>query len=589
VQASERDSSPDFGALGARSRRNRRIVFALLGLLIVGGIGFAVFSAKRTREAELAALASELRVCLLGGPLSDKESLLERFRRLQMHALGHSDTARVTQGKNLWPLTCHDPADRLAKLLKGSVSETEAKAISDLVTLLAKPESVTKDGADSVAAVLAYLDGASPGPVPSGKHALPPAVANVDTLPASAQLSKKGTALGKCYTEDNPGLSLPVLIDEEGLQAPLLCVFRASGDDAGCRSLGELSAVRGHGVRMLGTSDPEAPNLVFAGRRGAEGIFATGTATPIDRVYSYGGYSAKDGKVSVLGWDEEARTLVLVQGEKGRPSSRTPLRPNFRVGNFFYGSQLLWDQVLVRGVTPNDERRLYTLPLGRGGASFELADIGELPEPGMIRHGEEEEPHLTGCRSAQATVVRVRGSENDSLTFRMQDRFTQPVQAPAYGTLGCYGTTATFVRVAHGGGGSTKIFHSACTTAGCSHSVLKGQALDKDSSELRPESATDIAAVDLAGKLLVVWNAGQRGGIRMRMAPPDLFSRADDVMILDDHVWEGKLARETTVLGFRLYSREGFAVLLLSSMAGVHAFRITPDGAVKPWNVRVAG
>jgi hypothetical protein len=32
-----------------------------------------------------------------------------------------------------------------------------------------------------------------------------------------------------------------------------------------------------------------------------------------------------------------------------------------------------------------------------------------------------------------------------------------------------------------------------------------------------------------------------------------------------------------------------FAVLLLSSMAGVHAFRITPDGAIKPWRVKTAG
>jgi len=41
----------------------------------------------------------------------------------------------------------------------------------------------------------------------------------------------------------------------------------------------------------------------------------------------------------------------------------------------------------------------------------------------------------------------------------------------------------------------------------------------------------------------------------------------------------------STILGFRLYSREHFAVLLLSTLAGVHAFRIDPDGKFTPWNV----
>jgi hypothetical protein len=155
--------------------------------------------------------------------------------------------------------------------------------------------------------------------------------------------------------------------------------------------------------------------------------------------------------------------------------------------------------------------------------------------------------------------------------------------------LGCHDTTASVVHVAHGSGSGTWIYHSACTSAGCSRKILKGGSLDKGSSELRPETATDIAAVDLAGKLLVVWLAGERGGLRMRIAPPDTFDRTDDVVILDDHVWEGKYARESAVLGFRLYSREGFAVLLLSSMAGVHAFRITPDGVITPWKVKTQG
>jgi hypothetical protein len=163
-----------------------------------------------------------------------------------------------------------------------------------------------------------------------------------------------------------------------------------------------------------------------------------------------------------------------------------------------------------------------------------------------------------------------------------------PVHAPAHGVLGCHETTASIVR-AQGAGSNLRLFHDACTSAGCTHSVLKGDALDKGASDLRPEEARDVTAVDLAGKLLVVWLAGERGGLRMRIAPPDTFSRADDVLVLDDHVLGGKDVRESTILGFRLYSRERFAVLLLSTLAGVHAFRIDPDGTLKPWKVKLGG
>jgi hypothetical protein len=346
--------------------------------------------------------------------------------------------------------------------------------------------------------------------------------------------------------------------------------------------------VHGHGLRLLGTSDPDAPNLVFAGKRGSEGVFVIGAEAPVDRMYSYGGYSSREGVISVLGWDEAARGMVLTQKTAALAAVRTPLKPNFRVGNFFYGSQLLWDQVLVRGITPDDERRLFVLPLSQKDKhSFELVDIGELPEPGLIRPGEEQQPHLTGCRTEKATVIRVRGNSSDFLTFRINGRFSEPVEASASGVLGCYGTTATIVQVRHGSGGSTRLYHDTCTSAGCVRAVLGGEALDGSSSDLRPREPSDVAAVDLEGKLLAVWLAGERGGLRMRIGEPDKFAHAPDVVVLDDHIFEHKTCRDGTILGFRLYSRERFAMLLLSTMAGVHAFRIDPDGGIKPWHLKL--
>ena len=58
---------------------------------------------------------------------------------------------------------------------------------------------------------------------------------------------------------------------------------------------------------------------------------------------------------------------------------------------------------------------------------------------------------------------------------------------------------------------------------------------------------------------------------------------------LSQDVLEGKDVRASTILGFRLYSRERFAVLLLSTLAGVHAFRIDTEGKLKPWSLKMEG
>lgn len=73
----------------------------------------------------------------------------------------------------------------------------------------------------------------------------------------------------------------------------------------------------------------------------------------------------------------------------------------------------------------------------------------------------------------------------------------------------------------------------------------------------------------------------------MRIAKPGLFAGAQDVVLLDDLVAGGKVGAESSLLGFRLFAREKFAVLLLSTVAGLHALRIDPDGSVKPWSAGI--
>lgn len=585
----DRDSSPDFEVLRARSATKRRVIFGGVALAAVLGIGLAVVNVAQSAQREEESRVAELRGCLLAGPLESGETAWQRFRRLQLRALAVSDKERGEKGNKLWPLSCRAPLAKLEELLKTDLEPAQLEQLQRLNKFLEQPTAVSKDASAVLEPVLALLDARAPAAVLPGKEPLPPKVLNADSMASIKPVSSQGTALNRSYTEDNPGHALPVLVSEESMSAPLLCVFHDSTADTKCRSLTELASVQGHGLRLLGTSDERSPNLIFAGKRGAAGVFVAGSKEPLDSLYSFGGYATADGSAWVLGWDETRRGMVLVRKTGDTAAVRTPLNPNFRVGNYFYGSQLLWDQVLVRGITPDEERRLFALPVVKPDAgSFELVDIGELPEPGLIREGEEEQPHLTGCRSGAATVVRVRGYDSDFITFRIGDKFSQPVTAPTWGVLGCHGTTATLVKAGFAAGG-TRLYHSTCTSAGCTSVQVKAQALDRDSIELRPADVRDVQAVDLGGKLLAVWLAGERGGLRLRMAPPDQFERAQDQLLFDDHVAGGKNADASTLLGFRLYSRERFAVLLLSSMAGLHAFRIGSDGAVTPYVLNEAG
>lgn len=580
VEDEGRESSPDFAALGARSKK-RMALFVGGGLAVVaGGLWWASYSSSQAEAAALESAGGALRSCLLQGPLDPGETALLRFRRLQLASLTHSDADAEVKKNELWPMSCRKLATVMKDTLKQANRVAEADKLQPLIDFLQPVEARFLDAKTAIESSLVVLDAAVPGVVQAGTIALPPAVQNVDSLAKVPALSKFGTAMSKAYTEDNPGQSLPVLLAEDTLASPLLCTFGADGA-AGCEAQAGLGQVKGQGLRLLGTSVPESKPMIFAGRRGAEGVYVAGESEPVTKLYSYGGFSSKEGDVFVLGFDMDKSKLTLVRRAKGQAPQTTLLNPNFHVGNFFYGSQLLWDQVLVRGITPEDERRLFSLSLTGQGSDFSLVDIGELVEPGLIRRGEEEMPHITGCRSDAGTVVRVRGRDNDFVTFRVGEKFTMPVFAPTWGVLGCYGTTATFTLATSGSAGGL-IGHASCTTAGCEQRELRLHPREREIMALRPTEHEHIQAVDLAGSIVAVWRAGERGGLRWRMAKPELFDKAEDKLLLDDLIQDGKVGDMSTILGFRLYSREKFAILLLSTMAGLHAFRITVDGQVAP-------
>lgn len=585
----DRDSTPDFAELKAKSSRRRMLMLGALGFTFVGAVGawVKVESDRAQREADGA--AAELRGCLFGGhPLEQGETAWQRMRRLQLRSVSYSERERVTKAAEIWPMACRGAATKAQDVLKTKASAPELTAFEKLGKVLSEPSAMSLDVHAAAAPVLAALDTHLPGDIPANGPALPPLVMDIDAIAKIPPLSKRGNALGKTFTEDNPGLALPVLVADQDDPVPFLCMFESDSAAARCSTVDNLKGALKHGLRLLGTSESDSPPLIFAGRRGSAGVYIGQSATLVDSLYSYGGHVSADGTASVLGWDADKRALVLVNKAPNAEATRTVLEPNFTVGNYFYSSQLLWDVVLVRGVTPDNERRLFTMPLSNQAPdSFALEDIGELPEAGLIRSGEEEQTHLTGCRTKDATVVRVRGIDRDFVAFRIDGKFSMLRPAPTWGVLGCHGTTAAFTEAGYASGGTT-LHHASCTAAGCTVKDFKREVLDRNTADLRPTDEREVDAVDVGGKLLAVWIAGENGGLRMRMAEPEMFERTEDVVLFDDRTEGGKKRLDGSLLGFKLYSREKFAVLLVSSLIGVHAFRIDTNGTIKPFELAPA-
>ncbi|MEJ7735674.1 MAG: hypothetical protein WKG00_41610 [Polyangiaceae bacterium] len=284
----------------------------------------------------------------------------------------------------------------------------------------------------------------------------------------------------------------------------------------------------------------------------------------------------------MLGWNEKNRELILTRKDKDGAPRTEKVDHDFEVGNFFYSSQILWDTVVLRGVTKQGDRRLFARQLTATGIG-EAVDIGELEEAGRVEGGADEAPHITGCRSGDELAVRVKGWRNDFLSFRTGGRWSQPVSPNLTGgTLSCRKGEAIITRVepaAASAAWKSTVTQVRCTAAGCTHEGAMFEQILHTMFQFAPRDG-QLDAVELDGKLLVVWAAGERGGVRMRFASADRIASAPDTVLYDDLTKDGKVDKLSTLFGLRLLARDGFAILLLSTVSGVHALRIGTDGKV---------
>jgi len=592
------DAGPESGALSGtglieqeRKRRRLRLVLGL-GMLVVlgaGAYGILAYNDARARERVNAAYGSLVR-CIVGEPLEPGERASVRFRATQLTAMAVPIAQRAKPGELPWPQTCAPHAHRLTEALRDAGRATkDEKALTAaserLAKLLQEDKSISADLTEAIELVWADAQSEQVQARSAFDVPLPPAPArpfNADRLKAFAPLSPKSFSLSTVHEEPAFGPTLRFVIDQKEIpNGPALCTSAHGTQAVKCQKLPPPIAALSPGLRLWGTGEDPSPPYVFAGDRGSAGILRSDSGERIDAAMTYGASLRKDGGFSFLSWDEKEKKVRLTQRTAGRQSASL-LWSTDDVGNPYYNVGLLWDQLVWKAVANDGGLKLFTRGLGGGDKDTE---IGELAEPSRITP-EDEEPHIAGCRTPEATIVRVRGSHNEQMAFRSGDRWLAPVLVNGLGgQLTCRAAEGTITRIDYGQEDARyapTLVQNRCSAAGCRTTHVTMKVLTGGIREMLPQGPAQVVATDIEGKLLVVWSPGGAGGVRMRIGPIEEIAKAPDVVVYDDFLQDSAIKPLTTLFEMRLLSRGDAALLLLSTFSGVHVLHIDGAGKITP-------
>jgi hypothetical protein len=396
-------------------------------------------------------------------------------------------------------------------------------------------------------------------------------------LKAVPPLAATTFSLDLVHDEHAPSETMHLLV--EGAQvpkAPFLCSIAVAGDAMTCATLPPaLENVEG---RLLGSTEDGAAPLLFAAPAGEAGIYRSSDGTLFDQGVSYGGLSRADGFAADLAWDSAHGQFRLRRGRPGQPPRDTLLKLDGVEDNAQVAMRwdaLIWaanDTVNVRHVLDAD------VPMGAP------AVVATVPEGGIVAR----EP-LRTCKTSKALALLVEGEETDTVTIDTGDSWSTPATFPAFGArrgiLTCRGTEAAFTSsgaLNERGWVEGSVTQARCSPGECTTKTTQFAKVFPDVKETMP---TRFAAADLDGKLLLVWQAGAIGGLRMRLAPQDRIDEPTDVVLYDDLVKDGALQDASTLLEWDFFARGAYSVLLLSTTAGVHALRIDGSGNATPLRV----
>jgi len=402
------------------------------------------------------------------------------------------------------------------------------------------------------------------------------------------------TTLAGLHASPFTDTTLRLIVDEQDSAiGPVVCALAPGESELACAKIPGPAAQASPALRMWGTTNDKAHVLAFAGDRGKSGIYDAVTGARIVDKLEYGAYGATslaNGGLAYLGWnDKPPSTHVAIVGKDGTAKT-TKIVDRSESGNPYYSSTIFWEWVAYKQVRKGAEGiRLVVRALDPAGLSVGLpVDIGRIDEVGHIEGGSEEEPHLTACRSGSTTVLRAKGWNDTFLYFQFQRvSWSTAVTAKGqHGVLTCGDNTATITKTWGDRVGAQRFRGGAvvteCTVSECKEHVVDIGKVLGSNEDLTPREKKSLAALDVGGKLLVVWSAGDRAGVRMRIGAPDQLATAPETLLLDDHIRDGVYRDESTLVGLSLLPFGKSAVLLLGTIDGVYAFIVGSEGKLSP-------
>lgn len=583
-------------------RRKKRL-FLVAGLVVAAAIGGGAFAATtlsaRDRAASEVAF-SKLSACLIGTAPTGKETAASKFRNIQLAVMGTPVEKRAKGSEQPWPGRCVPVAHELSEAAKGlsgrealvEASEALAKAIAgDPASTGSFKDPIDKVWAQATAASL--VAAAAPG-IPA-----PPAAA---TPMSDEQLRDLPRLLGGNFTlssvrgEAYVGTNARFLIDQRDLPGgPQVCTVTAQDTAVACKKVSSAAAKVSPGLRLGGTADDGADLLLFAGDHGQLGTFR-GEDTFGD-AYVVSAYARKEGASFVLA-RTGTRDVKLIAKAPGKPATERPLLTGTDIGNPTVTVGQFWEWLAYRsGPKATPPSHLMLRKLSDAGEPSAPTDVGELedgtpgdeinadPRQAAKQTETDDERQMVGCRTADATMVRLRGTKQDYVSFFQAGKWSPVAKSPSKGgSFSCHATEATSTRVQgvleqernFGTIHQTKCSLSGCTAAALPIRDLVGGLLDAAPVDLKAAQA-----VEIDGKLLVVWNAGYNGGLRMRIGPMASIRDAADVVIADQRDEKSAL-KLATVTDIRLIAAKQFAILFLATPAGTKLIRIDPTGKLTP-------
>ncbi len=605
------------GFAATAKRRKRVLGIALVAGLVVAGVaGFGVTRyLKATATRRIVDSYGSLSRCLLGEPLAQGERASTRFRALQLDSLTLGENKRAAGA--VWPDRCAVHAHALAEGLLGADALKEkapnlAAEAKTLAETLEKKDAYWQ--APSAALDAMFGSAGSAGLVLVSKPEVeappaPKAVLSLDSLPRDsrswgAAFTRGAASLSSLHFERHASNTVRIVVTDAKAGTATLCTVTDAR--AACAPLAKaVSEAEPNGVRLLGTASAEAGALVFAAR-GKGGAFRAG-GERVSQREALGGYVDKNGFLAVLEAPRDTRgvrlpldadmtgfiatleaeiSLLTVDGARSA-NHRLNLR-----GSEIVGAQLLWGHVVVVGSNRDGLSLASATADARGPITFQ--PIGELAgaKPSAGAASADAEGLITGCSATGAVAVRVATANSrspsgasgakDFIALRNKNAWSAPFALPRTGgLLSCHGSEASVTRVDSGASTlDAVVSHSRCDAAGCRESRVALTELLAGEVGLAP--AGPLFAVGLADKLLVVWQAAQRGGLRMRLGAPESIAKAEDVVLFDDLLEKAAVSARSTLLEVRLVAAETFTLVLLGTSEGVRALRISADGKVTP-------